>query len=403
MPSAPFVNPSSAYLHIPFCRRRCAYCDFNTYAGREALISSYVAALCREIETVGQAAPVRLTLHTIYFGGGTPSLLSPSQCERILTTLRQHYALAEETEITLEANPGTLSRAVLAALHHLGINRLSLGMQSAHTAELERLGRTHTLAEVVESVRWAREAGFHNLNLDLIYGLPQQSLTQWQTTVQQAVALAPEHLSLYALTVEPHTPLGRQIERGLLPPPDPDLAATMYEWASDYLERHGYAQYEISNWSRPGFACRHNLTYWRDQPYLGFGAGAHGYVNRYRCMNVLRIPAYIQRLSEAGQKTLPFPFSAATVRRSTVSRHTAMQETMMLGLRLTGEGVVEDAFRQRFGVTMSRIFGVEIEELLRLGLVEWAQDEKTGYRRALRLTRRGRLLGNQAFLRFVNA
>lgn len=403
MRPACLVPPASVYIHIPFCRRRCIYCDFNTYAGRATLIPSYVDALCREIAIVGEKQPVSSTIHTVYFGGGTPSLLIPSQTEQILGTLRQHYPLTEEAEITLEANPGTVDRASLAALRRIGINRLSLGMQSAHADELKWLGRIHTLHETRESVRWAREVGFSNLNLDLLYGLPEQSLDRWQATLRQAVALDPDHLSLYALTIEAHTPLGKDLARGRIITPDADLAATMYEWASEYLEACGYTQYEISNWARPGFACRHNLTYWRNQPYLGFGAGAHGYAGGYRYANVRRLSAYLQRMASTEQAPLPYPFTPATAQRQIILAREEMQETMLLGLRLTGEGIAMDAFQQRFGMAMTDVFGPEIEELLHLGLVEWAQDENTHHRHALRLTKHGRLLGNQAFLRFVRA
>ncbi len=397
------ISPASIYIHIPFCHRRCPYCDFNTYAGRTALIPAYVEALCREIASVGKKQPAPAAIQTVYFGGGTPSLLPPSQTQRILDTLCQHYTLAEDAEITLEANPGSVNRTSLSALRNAGINRLSLGMQSAHADELKWLGRIHTWQETRESVRWARETGFSNLNLDLLYGLPGQSLDRWQATLRQAIALAPEHLSLYALTIEAHTPLGRDLARGQITTPDADLVATMYEWASEYLTTHGYTQYEISNWARPGFACRHNLTYWRNQPYLGVGAGAHGYAGGYRYANVRRLPAYLRRMASADRDSLPFPFTAATAQHQTITRHTEMEETMILGLRLTGEGVAVDTFQQRFGLTMTDVFGPEIEELLHLGLVEWAQDENTHHSRALRLTKRGRLLGNQAFLRFVRA
>ncbi len=397
------ASPFSVYLHIPFCHQRCAYCDFNTYAGRLSLIPAYVNALCREIAAIGQAAPFRPTVHTVYFGGGTPSLLSPSQVEQVLETLRQHYRLMDEAEITLEANPGALTRAALLALRRLGVNRLSLGMQSAHADELRQLGRIHSFPETAQSVRWARDAGFANVSLDLLYGLPGQSLPRWQTTIRQAVALAPNHLSLYALTIEPRTPFGRQLARGLLSLPDPDLAAEMYEWASDYLEHCGYTQYEISNWASPGLQCRHNLTYWRHQPYLGFGAGAHSYAGGCRYANVRRLGAYLQRLDAANRAIFAFPFSPATTHRRFLSSREAITETMILGLRLTGEGVAANDFQQRFGAPIDQMFGREIEELILLGLVEWAQDARTRNRLALRLTRRGRLLGNQVFLRFLSA
>ena len=416
--------PYSLYFHIPFCKQRCAYCDFNTYAGQEALIPAYVDALCREIETVARQAPERLTARTIFFGGGTPSLLTSSQFERILQTIASLFVLSNP-ETSLEANPGTLSLDSLRDLRRLGFNRLSLGVQSANEDELRLLGRIHTFPEVVQSVEWARRAGFDNLNLDLIFGLPEQSLDRWQATVKRAVGLHPEHLSLYALTIEEGTPFGRWAARGLLPVPDPDLAAEMYEWASDFLEAEGYIQYEISNWARrnhegrmqkaesnssfiiphSSFECQHNLQYWRNQPYLGFGAGAHGYAAGIRYSNVLRIKPYLERLTSPFSLSI-FPLSPAAVDHHKVSRRVEMQETMFTGLRLTSEGVSAQRFRERFGVELQEVFGKEIDELVRLGLLEWQSTDSQADKRIetdaiLRLTKRGRLLGNQVFIRFV--
>ncbi|MBN2386633.1 MAG: radical SAM family heme chaperone HemW [Anaerolineales bacterium] len=389
----------SLYLHIPFCRHRCAYCDFNTYAGREALIPAYVAALGQEIETVALAAPERLQVHTIFFGGGTPSLLRPAQFETILGTIAARFDLVAP-EISIEANPGTCPSADLVSLHSLGINRISFGVQSFHPDELRQLERIHGPFDALDAVRAARRAGFGNLSLDLIYGLPEQTLNRWTTTVKQAVALAPEHLSLYALTVEPGTPFGRWADRGLLPLPDPDLAAGMYDWAGNYLLSRGYEQYEISNWAKPDFECRHNLQYWRNLPYLGFGAGAHGYAGGWRVSNALRIRPYMKRLAVSVADLLPFPFSPAMVMRQPVSRQQEMGETMITGLRLTREGISDPVFAARFGVWLADAFGREIQELVRLGLLEWLSPN-ADKERVLRLTQPGRLLGNQVFLRFV--
>jgi oxygen-independent coproporphyrinogen-3 oxidase len=385
----------SLYFHIPFCLHRCAYCDFNTYARQESLIPAYVQALCREIEIVGHAAPERLTAHTIFFGGGTPSLLSAIQFESILTRIRDSFNITPAAEISLEANPGTVTQESLQDLHALGFNRISLGVQSIHPDELHQLERIHDPFDVIKAVSWARHAGFENLNLDLIFGLLEQNLERWQETVKFILRLHPEHLSLYALTVEHDTPFGRWAQRGLVPLPDPDTAADMYEWAGATLESVGFEQYEISNWARPGWQCRHNLQIWRGQPYLGFGAGAHGFVNRLRIANVLRAKTYIERLSPCDPIPEPlFPLSPATVNKTSISRYVEMQEVMMTGLRLTHEGVSADDFANRFGISMRDVFGREISELIDLGLLEWGGE-------VLRLTRRGRLLGNQVFMRFV--
>jgi oxygen-independent coproporphyrinogen III oxidase len=403
--------PYSLYLHIPFCRHRCAYCDFNTYAGQEDSIPVYVDALCREIEFTGKNAPEQLSLHTVFFGGGTPSLLSPRQFESILTTIYSSFVLSD-AEITIEANPGTVSLPDLRDLRSLGVNRISFGVQSANPAELRMLERQHSYFDVIKAVTWARKAGFDNLNLDLIYGLPLQTLDDWSATVKLILGLTPEHLSLYALTLEHGTPFGRWSSRGLMPLPDPDLAADMYEWAGETLEAAGYQQYEISNWARPGLECRHNLQYWRGLPYLAVGAGAHGYVDGYRYSNVLRIKTYIDRLANYQLPGInyEFPLTPATVNQHRQTLQDDMGEFMMTGLRLTQEGISAGAFRERFGQEISEVFGAEIEDLVRLGLLEYVDsplpvtvpfgdDKGPGVR--VRLTRRGRLLGNQAFVRFV--
>jgi oxygen-independent coproporphyrinogen-3 oxidase len=280
----------------------------------------------------------------------------------------------------------------LRDLHRMGFNRISFGVQSANPEELRMLERAHDYFDVIEAVTWARRAGFGNLNLDLIYGLPEQTLSRWGATLKQVLGLSPEHFSLYALTMEHGTPFGRWSARGLMPTPDPDAAAEMYEWADAALCSAGYEQYEISNWSRPGSQCRHNLQYWRNRPYFGFGAGAHGFVDGLRVSNVLRIKTYIERCQAefSGQ----FPLSPATVNRQEITPYVEMQETMLTGLRLTREGVSARGFQERFGRELREVFGQEIDELLRLGLLEWAGD-------SLRLTPHGRLLGNQVFLRFV--
>lgn len=437
-----FNMDHSLYIHIPFCRHRCAYCDFNTYAGQEDSIPAYVDALCREIEIVGRNAPARIAVHTVFFGGGTPSLLSPKQFKAILNTIHLHFDLGDGTEITIEANPGTVTSDDLGELRGLGVNRISFGAQSANTEELRMLERSHTFLQVIEALYGARRAGFDNLNLDLIYGLPEQSLESWKATLERVLDLRPEHISAYALTLEHGTPFGHWSTRGLLPIPDPDTAAEMYEWGCGAMETAGYVQYEISNWGRdervdrrtkpvmnvakstllhmPRFACRHNLQYWRCLPYLGFGAGAHGYAYGYRYSNVLRIKSYIDRLNEyyaaqighsgqlGGNGLEPgdakFPLSPATVNQHHQTLEDDMSEFLIMGLRLTHEGVSPTRFRERFDRALEDVYGNEIKELERVGLMESARletSEAEGTSEVLRLTDRGRLLGNQVFVRFV--
>ena len=366
------------------------------------MIPAYVDALCEEVEFVGR----RLVgiqdrgvgeVHTIFFGGGTPSLLSPKQFECIFQSIRSNFKLTDDAEITIEANPGTVTYEDLLSLRQIGINRISYGVQSANMEELRMLERIHNFFDVIEAVTSARKAGYDNLNLDLIYGLPEQELSTWQTTVQRILDLHPEHISAYALTLEHGTPFGHWSSRGLLPLPDPDLAAEMYEWLSETLEANGYFQYEISNWAKQGHECRHNLQYWRGLPYLAFGAGAHGYANGYRYSNVLRIKTYVERLTGAASP-VPIPLSPATVNHHRQSLQDDMSEFMMTGLRLTQEGVNEQEFEGRFGKDVREVYGKEIDELLRLGLIEKVG---TSAGPSLRITKRGRLLGNQVFMRFV--
>lgn len=434
----------SIYLHIPFCQIRCAYCDFNTYAGLDNLIPAYVRALVKEIRLVGKAQGLKaqgprtqdpsswalslgpwgdgagVGVHTLFFGGGTPSLLPLSELALIFDTLRDSFALTPDCEITLEANPGTVDQAYLEGLRALGVNRLSFGVQSSHPGELKLLDRLHTFDEVVLAVQWARAAGFDNLNLDLIFGIPHQTLAMWQETLARALALQPDHLSCYALSLEHGTPLRSWVYRGLLPMPDSDLAAEMYEWASEELERHGFGQYEISNWAKdegrstedgrrkteggrsssfvlrhPSSVerkCRHNLQYWRNLPYLGLGAGAHGYAAGWRYSNVLAPAAYSARLEESGE--VQFPFSPAVAETIQVAEETAMGETMMMGMRLTCEGVRDECFQERFGISLREKYARELRELKELKLIEWDNE-------GARLTKSGRLLGNRVFREFV--
>jgi oxygen-independent coproporphyrinogen-3 oxidase len=415
MAPSPAHAPLGLYLHIPFCAHICPYCDFNTYAGQEEMIPAYVEALCKEIEFVGrQTAQLpndQIRVHTIFFGGGTPSLLSPKQFESIFKSIRDNFTLTDDAEITIEANPGTVSYGNLLELRKIGINRLSYGVQSANIEELHMLERAHNFFDVIEAVTSARKAGFDNLNLDLIYGLPEQTLSTWQTTVKRILDLHPEHISAYALTLEHGTPFGRWSSKGLLPLPDPDLAAEMYEWISETLEANDYVQYEISNWAKdsgsrgsergraadiqPFFACRHNLQYWRSLPYLAFGAGGHGYVNGYRYSNVLRIKTYIERLNPANWSlNTPFPLTPVTVNHHKQTLTDDMSEYMLNNLRLVRTGASDADFKSRFGSGLMDVYKVEVEELIRFGLLEWEE-------KSIRLTKRGRLLGNQVFMRFV--
>lgn len=309
--------PVALYIHVPFCRARCAYCDFNTYAGLDNLIPQYVKALCREIELAKKQWGA-LSAPTVYFGGGTPSILPPEMLSDLLRALHAAFHISHRAEITLEANPGTLTPAYLRSLLDLGINRLSLGVQSAHDDELRLLGRIHTWAQAVEAVNWARTAGVDNLSIDLIFGLPGQTVARWRGTMEATLDLEPEHLSLYDLSVEKGTALAQRIEAGALPAPDEDSAADMYELAEEMLAEAGFFHYEISSWAHRNkgaerwwpnpencdtsitvsedispYISRHNLTYWRDEPWLGLGAGAHSWLDGRRWANEYHPHDYI--------------------------------------------------------------------------------------------------------------
>jgi oxygen-independent coproporphyrinogen-3 oxidase len=396
-------TPFSLYLHIPFCKHRCCYCDFNTYAGIDHWIPEYVAALIREIELVAASREGRLAVHSIFFGGGTPSLIGLDQYAQIFAAVRGSFDLSADCEITLEANPGTVNQAYLAGLRAVGFNRISFGMQSASPEMLRMLERQHSLLDICDAVHWARQAGFQQINLDLIYGLPEQTLNQWKHTLAMALELHPEHLSCYSLTVEPGTPLFHWVERGLVSPPDNDLAADMYEWTEASLVQAGFAQYEISNWARADtgtdLRCRHNLQYWRNLPYLGFGAGAHGYADGMRTANENSVPKYIRSIQESGQAAVgaAFPASPSNASRILIDHFVEMQETMMVGLRLVDEGVSRKRFMERFQEDMGAVFRKQIRFLVMRGLLEWALP----WGDALRLTPEGHLLGNRVFREFV--
>jgi len=402
------MQPHSIYIHIPFCQKRCSYCDFNTYAGQGNLIPAYVAAVEKEIQVFASQVATAIPVQTIFFGGGTPSLLSLDQFERIMAIVRSNFNLKTDLEVTLEANPGTLTLDYLTAIRRIGLNRLSVGMQCALPAELALLDRQHSHEDVVQAVQWAREAEFENLSLDLIFGLPSQTLENWADTLRQALDLNPDHFSLYALTIEPDTPLHSWVTAGTVAAPDHDLAAEMYELASEKLATAEFIQYEISNWARTDdestpseiqiphspFKCHHNLQYWRNLPYIGFGAGAHGFVGGYRTENVRGLQAYIAAVDGSDKFMGNFPRTPATKKLNRIDFETEMRETMMMGLRLTTEGVSDDQFKLRFGKSLGVVFKPEIEKLVDWGLLEWAGDR-------IRLTSKGRLVGNQVFLEFI--
>ncbi|MBI5927869.1 MAG: radical SAM family heme chaperone HemW [Chloroflexi bacterium] len=380
----------SLYIHIPFCTTRCTYCAFNTYTDKHLLIDEYVQAVCAEVELLSH---LDQPIHTIYLGGGTPSLLKPSQLEQIISHVLINFTYNSILEITQEINPRDASEAYLHALRK-NVSRLSLGMQSVNPSELQMFSRDHDHPHVVQAVKFARLAGFDNINLDLIYGNPGQTLAMWRDSVQAALDLDPDHLSMYALSLENGTELKRRVTYGELPMPDPDLAADMYELASEMMAAAGFVQYEISNWAKPGKFCQHNIQYWKNLPYLGIGAGAHGYANQVRTVNVMRPELYIERLKNLPSNPLPFPQTPATMTAEPIDRQTDMFETIFTGLRLLDEGLSLKAFEQRYGEKLEVRFADEIKRLTRMGLLWQAGD-------ALKLTKSARLISNRVFQEFA--
>jgi len=388
IPVQHLLETVSLYLHIPFCHTRCHYCDFNTYAGILPLREPYVQALLIEIEQAGMLARrldgTARRARTIFFGGGTPSLLSATQTQHLLHACHSAFALDEDAEVTLEANPGTLTLEHLIELRTAGINRLSIGAQSFDAALLRILGRIHSPGEISQAVYAARSAGFTSINLDFMFGLPGQTMQHWRETLDQALTLRPEHLSLYSLIIEEGTPFYTWTQKGSITPGDEDLCADMYEYADEQLQAAGYENYEISNWALPGHQCRHNLTYWHNLPYLGMGAGAYSSFAGRRFSNVLAPLEYIRLLKarlrpEAGSET--------------IERVQEMTETAFLELR-TAMGIHLPGFEQRFNETLAQFVGERLRAVEAAGLLERTQEW-------LRLSKRGRLLGNEVFLRLL--
>lgn len=382
-------NLVSVYLHIPFCTSKCTYCAFNTYIKLEALIPDFVDALIREIEIVGQSKPEQI-VHTIFLGGGTPSLLTPEQLGRILAALAANFTVLPDCEISIETNPNDIHEDYAKGLAEIGINRLSIGMQSANNNELQLFARRHDNDQVAEAFHAARRAGFDNINLDLIYGIPHQTLAGWEWTLEQAVKLQPEHISLYALGLEDGTPMRDWVMAGRLPTPDDDLTADMYDMASDVLAAHGYVQYEISNWAKSGYECVHNLQYWRNLPYIGVGPGAHGYADQVRYSTILSPQQYTKRLLNASDDVFVFPNTPVTDEANLVDGAGEIAETLIMGLRLTQEGIQRDTFRQRFGEDLLAIRGDVIQKYVNYGLLH-VDDAQ------VRITTEGRLLSNAIF------
>ncbi|MBA4372905.1 MAG: coproporphyrinogen III oxidase [Thermodesulfovibrio sp.] len=357
------------YIHLPFCARKCLYCDFLSVPFSAARAEQYVVAVCTELSMKKKLFE---SLSTLYIGGGTPTLLGLERLVRLFRCLRDTCGLSPDTEITLEANPGTVSSDLLDALRSLGVNRLSIGVQSFQDSELKVLGRIHNSAEAACAIAEASASGFSNISLDLMYGIPGQTMASWKDTLSQAVSLGPTHISAYELTPEKETPLFGMLSSGKLSLPHEDLVLDMYGFAIDFLGEHGYRHYEISNFARPGRECRHNLNYWDRGDYAGVGAGAHSFVNGIRAYNSSDLEHYIEELHF---RCLPQKEEQA------LTRAEASREHIFLGLRKT-EGIL----------MTSPVFSVFHLHEAASGLLEKGYLKTCG--EYLSLTRRGLVVSN---------
>lgn len=385
MSQAGFVNKAShIYIHIPFCVRKCNYCDFISYPEQSPEVMAVYCRLLEEEMKLAAGTWQPGPAATVFLGGGTPTILPADLLERILVAVEGYFNRQPEAEVSVEANPGTITLEKLRVLRSAGVNRLSLGVQSFDDRLLKAMGRIHRRRDIYQAYHLARRAGFANINLDLIFGLPGQTLENWQATLREALALQPEHLAAYSLQVEEDTPWGRLAAAGNLNLPGEELELAMYQEAREKLAAAGYQQYEISNFARPGYRCRHNVTYWLNHPYLGLGAAAASSWRGERWQNYKNLEQYGAALS-AGR--LPRAEIEVTTPRQ------QMAETMFMSLRLLAD-VNLQAFRQRFGKDAREVYAGEMERLLRAGLIE-----VQGHH--LKLTERGLPLANEVFAAFV--
>jgi oxygen-independent coproporphyrinogen-3 oxidase len=404
------------YIHVPFCRSKCYYCDFNSYPGKDSLAGPYFDALFSEIKERSRIIGDR-TVRTIFIGGGTPSYVEPRYISELLELCSRCFKIDPGAEISMESNPGTLDIDKLRMYKKAGVNRLSIGLQAWQDRLLSEIGRIHRRQQYIENFEAAAEAGFDNINTDLIFGLPGQSLEDWRETLENVIGLGKgkglRHLSCYSLQIEEGTEFGRRFDNGSLKPADDDLDRKMYKYAVDFLSANGYRQYEISNFAEPGFECRHNLIYWKAGEYAGFGAGAHSYLNKMRFSDPADIMKYINwvnnNVETANKHGAAWKPSGDA---EYIGKDEAMSEYMILGLRLT-EGISPLEFSERFGASLSDVYGDKLEKLMREGLIEAFRktDRISGFVHdwndpdakdlCYRLTRKGLDLANRAFVEFI--
>lgn len=379
--------PQAVYIHIPFCTNKCFYCDFNSYVLKDQPVMDYLRALDLEMELTVQETPPG-EIKSIFVGGGTPTVLKPDEMEFFLSSVRRHFPnWAADIEFSMEANPGTTDREKLAVMKAGGVNRVSFGVQAFQNELLSGIGRIHNTDDVFRSLENARAAGLDNLSIDLMFGLPNQTIEMLDYSVSRALELGLPHYSIYSLKVEENTLFHTMYQKNQLPLPAEEDELNMYLLLMERMEQAGYKQYEISNFAKPGFESRHNMTYWRNEDYYGLGAGAHGYVNRWRHVNIKGVNPY----NEATQQGRPI------LERFEISREEAMEDFVMVGLRVL-EGISDERFRSQFGLSLDEVFGGQFSKLLDAGLLE-----RTATAGGYRLSRKGILFGNEVFAEFVGA
>lgn len=383
--SEPTGAPHAVYIHIPFCTNKCFYCDFNSYVLKDQPVMDYLRALDREMElTVQQTPPSEI--RSIFVGGGTPTVLNPQEMEFFLASVRRHFPQwSSDIEFTMEANPGTTDRDKLTVMKDGGVNRVSFGVQAFQNELLSGIGRIHNTEDVYRSLENARAVGLDNLSIDLMFGLPNQTVDMLDYSVSRALELGLPHYSIYSLKVEENTLFHTLYHKNQLPLPSEEEELNMYLLLMERMERAGYKQYEISNFAKPGFASRHNITYWKNEDYYGLGAGAHGYVGRKRHVNIKGVNPYV----EAAKAGLP------RLEQFGVSREEAMEDFVMVGLRML-EGIRKADFRGQFGEELDDVFARPLDKMLSAGLLE-AHGDGEGYR----LSKQGVLFGNEVFAEFI--
>lgn len=381
------VSPIEIYIHIPFCVRKCAYCDFLSGPQDEDTIQAYVEALTKEIHAREKCA-TEYQVSSVFLGGGTPSILNANQIQRIFESIKNTFAITEEAEITIEANPGTVTREKLETYRACGINRISFGLQSTNNEELKLLGRIHTYEEFLESYQLARECGFDNINVDLISAIPKQTLTSWEETLQNVIELAPEHISAYSLIVEEGTPFAKVYGEGCPGEqdlPDEEEERRIYYRTEELLKKAGYYRYEISNYAKEGRECRHNLGYWERKEYLGIGLGAASLIDNTRYSNTADLAKYIKCAKEPDKIKEDI---------QVLSAKEQMEEFVFLGLRKM-EGISEKEFKKSFGISIDEVYGIQLKKLITEELLKRI-DER------IMLTRRGIDVSNYVFAEFLN-